>query len=1031
MRGALLALAFFPAAVTASAGGSPYPASVYGLQPTDCQTISLRELVNKTTSYPNSCPFDTPEYDMCIRAMKAYCDAVCPSPRTKDFHLTCIAREHAYHGFHADFLHSLNKQPSLMWGIFFLIFSVAAGAFLSRIFPVWLPYTVGLLLIGIMLGAIAQRLNLHEDCPMHARSYDRNGDGRISRTEYAEFTGENFVPTSYCREGVSSFIDTQNTPGYVKQNTNVHTCASTVCGYSFEYLDGPYKISDMLAESVYTYLGAGSGSGSGSATSEAGSGSSSGSSGRRLTSSSSSGSSAAAATDTPPWGTDIDGDDYLTGDELWVPRCNLMRDALSLMDIDPHLMLVVFLPALLFESACFGIDMGIFRRQIAQILILAFAGMTTAALITGGLLYSLAPSTWSFMVCLLIGVIASATDPVAVVALLKELGAPKTLGTLIEGESLMNDGSAVVLFVWVRNCIGYDYNTLPPPWMTGESPQYVLELLRVVAQMLFFGIFLGFSFGFITVKLLKRLYNLRYVEVSLVVTMSYFVFWLGELVCGSSAVLAVVIMGLYVNDNKESVSPPVLHFLHEFYEMVAYFLNTVIFMIAGCKLGALMVDSSFHHLYALGSGSLWMIILTYPIILLARGAAMVIFFPFVSRLGTGCTWKDAVIMWWGGLRGSVGLALGLAVHHTSYDGSMWGDGPDHSTDTWGMRLWDPSINCRDQPAMVLIITLYVVVMTVVINGITMAPLMRMLKMTDVPEERVFMLRRAKVKLDEKTAKTIKEVKEAFGDTLTEVNWDELQGSALTHCVQVGEGGKKSCEIKNNEKDTWLLVMNMERAYYLRQFEDGRLGSKAFHLLEHAMADICAEAVTAPSSELGKIYDRIFYDQLIKEMYKMRPTHAFEAGLNYIACQHEVEHHIEDMKDGKDMKNVHEEHDDNLKKMQETLGVLRSKAPKSIADFQNRWVTLEILGGQRKFIQHLQHEGELLDLDTGPLIGEIDGEIEKVQKKSKKVNTLLKTIDVVQQEAAKTANSAVSIAASTAASAIDQIELATEPEPAKK
>ena len=81
------------------------------------------------------------------------------------------------------------------------------------------------------------------------------------------------------------------------------------------------------------------------------------------------------------------------------------------------------------------------------------------------------------------------------------------------------------------------------------------------------------------------MYNDRFVEASIVIGMSYLNFWLAELVMGSSAVLAVVVMGLYMNYNKSAVSPGVLHFLHEFYEMVAYFLNTVIFMIAGCKLG--------------------------------------------------------------------------------------------------------------------------------------------------------------------------------------------------------------------------------------------------------------------------------------------------------------------------------------------------------------------------------------------------------------------------------------------------------------
>ena len=109
-----------------------------------------------------------------------------------------------------------------------------------------------------------------------------------------------------------------------------------------------------------------------------------------------------------------------------------MRDMLGLSDIDPHVLLVVFLPALLFESACFGLDVGIFRMQIVQILLMAFPAMALASLLSALILWGLTqntPAPWNFLTCWLCGVINSATDPVAVVALLKELGAAKTLGT--------------------------------------------------------------------------------------------------------------------------------------------------------------------------------------------------------------------------------------------------------------------------------------------------------------------------------------------------------------------------------------------------------------------------------------------------------------------------------------------------------------------------------------------------------------------------------------------------------------------------
>ena len=78
-------------------------------------------------------------------------------------------------------------------------------------------------------------------------------------------------------------------------------------------------------------------------------------------------------------GVDDGASGLLSADELWTPRCNLVRDMLGLASIDPHVMLVIFLPALLFESATFGIDMGLFLKQKFQILTMAFPAMVSAS----------------------------------------------------------------------------------------------------------------------------------------------------------------------------------------------------------------------------------------------------------------------------------------------------------------------------------------------------------------------------------------------------------------------------------------------------------------------------------------------------------------------------------------------------------------------------------------------------------------------------------------------------------------------------
>ena len=123
-----------------------------------------------------------------------------------------------------------------------------------------------------------------------------------------------------------------------------------------------------------------------------------------------------------------------------------LGDSLDIwVDIGPHTMLAVFLPALVFESA-FSLEWHTFRRCATQVLWLAGPGVLMGTALVGALLKATLPYDWGWGSSLMLGSILSATDPVAVVALLKEVGASKRLGHIIEGESLVNDGTAIVVF---------------------------------------------------------------------------------------------------------------------------------------------------------------------------------------------------------------------------------------------------------------------------------------------------------------------------------------------------------------------------------------------------------------------------------------------------------------------------------------------------------------------------------------------------------------------------------------------------------
>ncbi|MCK4747452.1 MAG: cation:proton antiporter, partial [Bacteroidales bacterium] len=179
--------------------------------------------------------------------------------------------------------------------------------------------------------------------------------------------------------------------------------------------------------------------------------------------------------------------------------------------IDPHLILYVFLPTLIFEAA-FAMDVHTFKKSFTNAFMLAVPGIIIALVLTGAIVMGMKASgmgfaAWGWTMALLFGAVVSATDPVAVVALLKELGASKKLGTLIEGESLLNDGTAIVIFMVLLAAITGQ----------GSDASPVLEFIRVVLG----GVFVGVLFGWLTIRWVKKVFNDALIEITVIVAAAY------------------------------------------------------------------------------------------------------------------------------------------------------------------------------------------------------------------------------------------------------------------------------------------------------------------------------------------------------------------------------------------------------------------------------------------------------------------------------------------------------------------------------
>ncbi len=357
--------------------------------------------------------------------------------------------------------------------------------------------------------------------------------------------------------------------------------------------------------------------------------------------------------------------------------------------INPHLILWLFLPTLIFESA-FALEVHLFRRIFSQIALLAVPGLMVATCLTAVFVKYVFPWNWSWPLCFMFGALISATDPVAVVALLKELSSRKRLETLIEGESLFNDGTAIVFFTLFLGLV-------VAPEAADLSPLMISwEFFRVV----FLGLLIGVVLGGIAIIWVGRVFNDPMIEITLSVVAAYLTFMLAESVHASGVVAVVVFALMFASIGRTKVSPEVSGFLHHFWEMMAHMANTIIFLLVGTLIAGRVRLDDMDAWIALG--------LLYISLQFIRAFSVVLFMPLLKRIGIGINKEKASVLIWGGLRGAVSLALALTVAQNDLIPKEIGD-------------------------QILFLCAGIVVLTMLINGGSMGWLLKKLKLDRLPD----------------------------------------------------------------------------------------------------------------------------------------------------------------------------------------------------------------------------------------------------------------------------------------------------------
>lgn len=342
--------------------------------------------------------------------------------------------------------------------------------------------------------------------------------------------------------------------------------------------------------------------------------------------------------------------------------------------LTPDVILILFLPTLVFEGSV-KIDVRDLLRDYAPLLVFANVGVLVSTLATGYLVH------WAIglpiLIALLFGAIISATDPISVLAIFKNLRMSKRLSVIIEGESLLNDGTAVVVFqILLAGVVG-----------GGLSIGRGIEefLLAVIG-----GAALGSVLGYAGNKVMQTISDPQ-VEITLTTIVAYGSYLLANHLHWSG-VIATASAGLIVGNfgAKKGMSAQTRAALESFWEHLAFVMNSLIFLLIGLEVH---VDFLAHA---------WRpILFAIAAVVIGRSASIYLLAPVSNMFAETIPLRWQHVMVWGGLRGALALALALSL--------------------------DSTFPYRDR---VLDLTFGVVVFSILVQGLTIKPLLRILGLAD-------------------------------------------------------------------------------------------------------------------------------------------------------------------------------------------------------------------------------------------------------------------------------------------------------------
>ena len=342
--------------------------------------------------------------------------------------------------------------------------------------------------------------------------------------------------------------------------------------------------------------------------------------------------------------------------------------------LTPDVILILFLPALVFEGSV-KLDVRDLLRNSVPLLLLANVGVLLAALVTGYLVHRLIGLP--VLIALLFGCIISATDPISVLAIFKDLRVDKRLSLIMEGESLLNDGTAVVLFGILFGAIAAEKLTVPK-----GIEQYFLAVAG--------GAVLGSTLGYLASRITGTVDDPQ-IEITLTTILAYGSYLLAFHL-HLSGVIATASAGLMLGNfgAKRGMSAGTRTAMQSFWEYISFVMNSLVFLLIGLEIHVReLLQNWASVLLAIGA------------VLLGRALSVYLLVPLSNRFAEKIPLRWQHVAVWGGLRGALALALALSL--------------------------TTAFPYREQ---ILNLTFGVVIFSILVQGLTIKPLVRILQLAN-------------------------------------------------------------------------------------------------------------------------------------------------------------------------------------------------------------------------------------------------------------------------------------------------------------